>query len=419
MTDEIFNRALYLLRAGNRENLKNYLTREGESLRTFADRAIAEDKIKSTLWEQIVGEPMPDPQVKAFEQRLNTQQVSFEELILKHSQSDYGEMINRYIHKQIDQSALNQEEVTAFFQAGIMDEIQLDLYCEKKGWSSRDFVPKDNMSIPPSVWPTDLDLSFGHTDILLVGAPGAGKTMFLSLFYHYAKRKLGNLDILSENPKGSKYSSIIIQAAEEGQFIDSTPKPVILNTSCNLTEKILDKGIFSSKVKEIEMPFNCIEISGENFSDSYGNPLDEWPEKLQNIFKSENPLILVVLLPLDEATITISELDHRIRISTEDFLNYIIGSLQQVPEINRRLVAASIVISKWDELKEPDKTVEEVVAERCPQMHQKLQRDFRDTYGLFPFSVGQVNKKLNSFQYQHDTISEWYDWLISIAPVSP
>src|SRR6056297_1940543 len=122
MTDEIFNRALYLLRAGNRENLKNYLTREGESLRTFADRAIAEDKIKSTLWEQIVGEPMPDPQVKAFEQRLNTQQVSFEELILKHSQSDYGEMINRYIHKQIDQSALNQEEVTAFFQAGIMDE---------------------------------------------------------------------------------------------------------------------------------------------------------------------------------------------------------------------------------------------------------------------------------------------------------
>lgn len=417
--DIVYKRALVILQAGNKKQLKKYLDEQEESLKSFADKVFEAGIINQKVWEQIVGENMPDPELKAFEDQLNAQQISLPQLIDKHGEPEFQLIIEEYIKNQLDQKTFGKEEVASLSRAGIIGKHQLDLYCESKGWNSGDFVRKDSLAIPPSVWPTDLDLTFGHTDVLLVGAPYAGKTMFLSLFYHYARRKLGKLEILSNNSKGSKYSSIIMQAVEDGQFIDSTPNEVILSTSCKLSETTVEKGFLGIRKKQVDMPFNCIEISGESFRDAYGKPLDEWPRHLQKVFQSENPLILVILLPSDESTITINEIDHSIRISTEDFLNYIIGSLQQEPEINGRLVATSIVISKWDELSSTDQSAEDVVSTRCPQMHAKLKQDYEEMYGLFPFSVGHVNKELNSFQYKHETIREWYDWLIQTAPVSP
>lgn len=428
MTDIEFTRAMTYLSQGGRSSLETYLGSVGSDKVQFANIAYTKGVITNKEgWKKIVGYDMPDPALEQkfsdFRERLHRHEFSYEELQAVYTEQRYNEEIQSYIIQRLDQKSLNETELKEWYKRGIVSIDLTKKYCDETSldFDQIDRKPKPKINIPPHLWPTDANLTYGNTDVLLIGSPGAGKTMLLASLYYYANRVKGTLNPDARNNKGFAYSSLLISAIQQGQFIIGTKPDIILHTSATISGEQVKKGIFTkTRIEGIECPFNFIEMAGETYNRAFGKSISEWPDNLRSCFEgSKNPKIILLTIPVDEEYITIAEgTPSEMRLSAEQLYSYIIQLFIDTGVIDH-IVAVGLIATKWDkQVDKSDEGFDKFIRERCYGIDQTLSNENIE-YEKFDFSIGFVDDEVNSYQFNPEPSSHIYDWLMECAPIRP
>ena len=427
MTDTDFKKALAYVSLGDKSQLAAFLSSINSDIRQFANVAFNSNKVDKYGWEKLTGEPMPDLAKENafhdFKSRLENGSFTIEELQTSYADERYDQAIRNYINNRVQNRNLDQEDLKEYYKRGLLNENEVKDYCRSSGFSfdEIDQKPYDFINIPPHLWPLEPSLTYGNTDVLLVGSPGAGKTMLLASLFHYANRTVGTLNPDARNSSGYAYSSILISAIEQGQFILGTPPNKILHTPATITGTQITKSFFGkTREEKIECPFNFIEMAGETFTDAFGKTIDEWPNNLRTCFEhSKNPKIVILTIPVIEQFIEIGEGASLMKLSSEQLYSYIIDFFVS-NGIMDQIVAVGLVITKWDEHSDQsDDGFHNLIEQKCRQLDRTLTNIQNVEYEQFAFSVGSVETERNCYKFSNSKVSEIYEWLMECAPIRP
>jgi len=428
MTDLEYKRSLTYLKEFGVSQLETYLKTINSDKVRFANFAFNKGNVNKDGWKTIVGRDMPDPAIEQkfsdFKDRLQSNEATDEELQAQYTDDRYYEAIEIHVNNKLNQKALNQHQLKDWYKRGIISMDRTKEYCLSAGLDFNDIDrrPKPKINIPPHLWPTDANLTYGNTDVLLIGSPGAGKTMLLASLYYYANRIKGTLNPDARNNKGYAYSSLLISAIQQGQFIIGTKPDIILHTSATISgsAETKDGWLRGTRIKEIECPFNFIEMAGETYNRAFGKSISEWPDNLRACFEgSKNPKIVLLTIPVDEEYITIAEgTPSEMKLTAEQLYSYILDLFIGTGIINQ-IVGVGLIATKWDkQTDKSDEGFEKFIMQRCCGIDRTLTGENLE-YEKFDFSIGDVDDEINSYKFEPEHTSYIYDWLMSCAPIRP
>lgn len=431
MTDIDFKRALTYVKLGDQANLKAFLSTINSDLRQFADMAFNKNVINKDGWKKIVGEPMPDLEKESafmeFNARIQNGNFTFEELQTTYGDDRYNKTIKGYINKRLQDLSFNEFDLKEYFKRGVIDETQTRAYCKRANldFDEIDQKPVPPINIPSHLWPTDPNLTYGNTDVLLIGSPSAGKTMLLASLFHYGKETLGKLNPDSANSGGFAYSSILISAVEQGQFITQTPPDTILHTTAYISSIAHKRTVFG-KIKEetIISPFNFIEMPGETYLKAFGKGFDALPDNLKVCFEqSQNPKVVFFTIPVKEKFVKIGEGSNEMKILAQELYTFILDIFIS-SKIMDKIVAVGLIITKWDEHDSyTEEALDLLIDKKCKSLDDtliRLDENSEITYESFPFWISpDVDVERNTYKFDSTHMKEIYDWLLEVAPIRP
>ncbi len=433
MNLENYKTALTYLQLKNKKNLIAYLDSSGATLLDFGYMLYDKGRIDDVGFKKLTGHDVKDREKEShfqdFISRLNSNQLSYEELQTKYSEERYNMAISEFVKSKLQNNSLSENELFEFVKRGILSENIVRQHLRTRGRSEAEIdeiLGKEapQVIIPKSLWPTEPNLTHGNTDVLLVGSPGSGKTMFLASLYYYGENEIGTLNKDANNNKGYAYSSLLVSTVQQGLFVNNTPPEFILHTTAVLSESITTKNMLGRrKTKTVECPFNFIEMAGETFSDAFGKKMEDFPENLRHCFKvSQNPKIILLIVSLIEEYVSVKIDGAIMKLKASELHNYILDFIKAQGLLDK-VVSIGLIITKWDLAEDQSDDGFNNLINTKYKKFEELLKSFKNEFGIpydiFSFSIGDVDDKRKRYTYSDKGISDVYEWILHYGPIRP
>lgn len=328
---------------------------------------------------------------------------------------------------KLQNGLLSEEDIRGYCSGGWINENILQQHSSYSQDKIKDLcgLKADPIPVPSDLWKEYHPLMNKATDIFIVGAPRAGKSVLLTGLFGYST-KIGKLNQKPEIRNGSIYSSILINSAETGRFIIPTPPNEILHTACDFE--------FETDQNTIICPLNLTEVSGEIFRAMWdeqdirnlleGSLAEENEEQtglnklVKYLFESNNKKIFIFSVPYGEFNIEVNVYGDNINTIMEQFYILLLQDLESKGLLNNS-VGLALTINKWD--KSDDDSIsafERYIEDNFYNLWERMLK-YKNKYNLnigkFPVSIGIVDEDRSTFDFKPENFESIYKWITDTA----
>lgn len=333
--------------------------------------------------------------IKLFDKKIDHNENVIDQIRNIWEISDYqkGELIRKIHRKKMNQYSTT--EIETLIKRNEIDESDI-----------RETLPPEQVreyfgtkiDIETGKWEDLPDLQPNRTDVLVLGIPGSGKTMFLAGLFHYAYLE-GRLLKDITNPYGVKYLDSLVDSISQTALLEATTQDKLQVMFCNIKDELARTH-----------PLTFIEMSGEVFKEFYENDDAKIPEKLQQYMHFENQKILILVIDYQE------DINKKGSASREQLI-FALKVLER-EGVMSKIDSIFIIITKWDLC--PNKNDSDAPADflknkgymalkaECEQLAEVYNINFMfDTFSLGEF-YGIKNDKYN---YDETDSKRLYEWI--------
>ena len=394
----------------------------------------------------------PDPEEERkfedFKNRLWHGELSLDSIrtYKESSQERYRVEVDQFINIKLTDPDFSGEELEDYYRYELLTEGAIQDYLDRENRSDEiGQILKTPEELLVLNRPVGLEkIEHGRTDVILIGAPTTGKTMFLSSFLDCLEQH-NNLDLTHLTPTGRDYCELLKRSVREGILFDRTKNDTLVSMPADLTFTKKAKYRFQSD-KELILPINLIEMPGEAFRKAYNKNKEDWPKNLKECFwESKNPKIIFFMYAVDNPLIEMKEIEtevsgeettivsqqigskvKNVKITAEGFYKFFIDKFTEYGLFKEGIIIGlGLIFTKWDQYdptlaKSPIDFANEECSNFDNNIHAlskgKKRKGIKFDFERFKSSIGKVDPNMNSYVYSPEGLNEIYKWILKIAP---
>lgn len=204
--------------------------------------------------------------------------------------------------------------------------------------------------------------------IIPIGFPGAGKSLFLSSLFRYARNGTDPLFSISlENnfpyEKGRQVVDQMITYFDSGKIYEATRKGTL---------DLIGLKLIPTHAELPEVNFGFLDLAGEDIEKIKTSNNGDFTKKINAVFNGlkihNSPIIFTLITPFapPKKSESSEDQEHRDEDALHaDFLNYL---SQEQPDIYNNC-KFFVIVSQWDKNRNPNLTIEEFMYNNRPAVH--------------------------------------------------